>query len=134
MRAQDFDALVERCYARIPRRFRERLDNVAIMIEPEASPRQLRAVGVRPGGTLLGLYEGRPLTVRHVSDGFVLPDRITIFQNPLEQMARDERHLEQLVYETLWHEIAHYFGMNERQVRAAEKKRALERLRKRARS
>jgi len=83
----------------------------------------LAAGRVSAGGTLLGLYEGRPLAYRSVSEGFQLPDRITIFQRPHEMMARDLNHLERLVEQTIWHEIAHHFGMNERQVRAAERMR-----------
>ena len=112
MRSRDFDALVERALAKIPRRFRRRLSNVALVVEQEPP---------RPG--LLGLYEGRPLTHRSVSDGFVLPDRITIFQGPHERLARTPAQLEKLVEETVWHEIAHYFGMNEGEVRRAEVRR-----------
>ena len=130
MQAADFDALVERMYARIPARFRRRLENVAILVEPEPTPRHLRDAGVPPGDTLLGLYEGRPLPARSVSEPFAMPDRITIFQGPIERMSRSRAQLEQVVYETLWHEIAHYFGMDERQVRAAERRRrAFSRLR-----
>src|SRR5215211_2524318 len=120
MDSSEFDELVECCYARIPSRFRRRMHNIAIMIEREPSPRQLRAAGVPAGSTLLGLYEGRPLPLRSTFEGFAMPDRITIFQGPLERMARNDRHLAQLVTDTLWHEVAHYFGMNEWQVRAAE--------------
>jgi predicted Zn-dependent protease with MMP-like domain len=107
----EFDALVERALRRIPRRFRKLLDNVALVVEREPP---------RPG--LLGLYHGRPLTKRSVSDGFTMPDQITIYQGPHERMARGMEQLEQMVAETVWHEIAHYFGMNETQVRRAEKK------------
>jgi predicted Zn-dependent protease with MMP-like domain len=116
---------VERAYARIPTRFRRRLNNVAIVVEDEPSARQLRSSRVPPGSTLLGLYEGRPLIHRSVSESFTMPDRITIFQGPIERSARDRSQLEQIVADTLWHEIAHYFGMNERQVRAAERRRAV---------
>lgn len=110
--AAEFDALVERALRRIPSRFRKRLDNVVIVVERE--PR-------RPG--LLGLYRGRPLTARSASDGFHLPDQITIYQGPHERMARGIEDLEKIVAETVWHEIAHYFGMDEVQVRRAERKR-----------
>jgi predicted Zn-dependent protease with MMP-like domain len=122
MLAQDFDAVVERALKRIPARFRRRLENVAIVVEAE--PPSMR------GGTLLGLYEGRPLPKRSVSEPFAMPDRITIFQGPIERMARSYADLERIVYETVWHEIAHYFGMDERQVRDAERRRALARLRR----
>jgi len=75
------------------------------------------------GSTLLGLYEGRPLTSRSVFDSFTLPDRITIFQGPHERLARDPEHLVRLVEDTVWHEVAHYFGLDEARVRAAERRR-----------
>lgn len=128
MRAADFDEMVERALRRVPPRFRRRMQNIAIVVEDEPSAGQLSAGRVRSGGTLLGLYEGRPLPMRSVSEPFAMPDRITIFQRPHERLARNREHLEQLVEQTLWHEIAHYFGMNERQVRAAEKWRTERRL------
>src|SRR5262249_35736734 len=88
----------------------------------ESEPSRAQLARLR-GSTLLGLYEGRPLTVRSVSDGFVMPDRITIFQGPHERLARSPEHLRELVEDTLWHEVAHYFGMDERQVRTAESRR-----------
>jgi len=125
MTPEQFDALVERAFARIPARFRKRLQNVALMVEPEPSPAQLAAAGIRGGGTLLGLYQGRPLTTRSVFESFSLPDRIIIFQGPHERLARDPAHLEKLVEDTVWHEVAHYFGMDERRVREAEWRRRL---------
>ena len=80
MKAQEFDLLVERACAKIPRQFRKRLANVAFVVEAEPSAEQLRAGRVAPGHTLLGLYRGRPLTHRSVSDSFVMPDQIVIFQ------------------------------------------------------
>jgi predicted Zn-dependent protease with MMP-like domain len=128
MRADDFDEMVEKIYRRVPARFRRRLQNLAVIVEDEPSMRQLAAGRVPPGGTLLGLYEGRPLTHRSMFDSFTMPDRITIFQRPHERMARDRVQLELMVEQTLWHEIAHYLGMDERQVRAAERARRLRRL------
>jgi predicted Zn-dependent protease with MMP-like domain len=108
----DFDALVERALARIPRRFRKRLETIVVVVEREPP---------RPG--LLGLYQGRPLTERSVSEGFRMPDQITIYQGPHERMARTESQLEEIVADTVWHEIAHYFGMDEGEVRRAERRR-----------
>ncbi|MBI4873978.1 MAG: metallopeptidase family protein [Acidobacteria bacterium] len=113
MRPADFDKLVEKAVRRIPPRFRRRLHNVVFVVEQEP-----------PRPNLLGLYEGRPLTTRSVmSEGFQMPDRITIYQATHERIARGPVHLEQLVEETVWHEVAHYFGMDERRVRAAERRR-----------
>ena|SRR5579862_243814 len=123
MTAQEFDRLVERACAGIPLRFRRKLSNIAVIVEQEPSPRELRSAGVNPGSTLLGLYRGRPLTARSVSDGFVMPDQIIIFQGPHERLANSPAHLEKMVAETVWHEVAHYFGMDEARVRRAERKR-----------
>ena len=108
----EFDELVERALKSIPRRFRNRMENVAVVVEDEA-----------PSPNLLGLYHGRPLPRRSVSDGFTMPDRITIYQGTHERLARNAAHLEQLVQETVWHEVAHYFGMDEATVRRAERRR-----------
>ena len=112
MHPAEFDALVERALAKIPRRFRRRLDNVAIVVEQEP-----------PRPNLLGLYQGRPLTHRGVGDSFVMPDTITIYQGPHERLSRTRQQLQKLLDETVWHEIAHYFGLNERDVRLAEWRR-----------
>ena len=119
MTAREFDKLVEVAMRKIPTRFRRRLHNVAFVVEPEPP---------RPG--LLGLYQGRPLTRRSVYDSFAMPDTITIYQGPHERMARDLAHLQRLVDETVWHEVAHYFGMNEREVRRAEWLREADRRRR----
>ena len=117
MTPKDFDALVERAVQKIPAPFRSRLSNVAFMVEAEP-----------PYPGLLGLYRGRPLTHRSTFDSFSEPDRITIFQGTHERLARNRLHLEQLVEDTVWHEVAHYFGLDEGQVRASERRRARERL------
>ena len=121
MSPNEFDRLVADAYARIPARFRKRLKNVALLVEPEPSAAQLARLG--PAKTLLGLYEGRPLTKRSVFEPFSMPDRITIFQGPHERLSRSPAALRRMVEDTVWHEVAHYFGMNEEQVRAAERRR-----------
>ncbi len=118
MSPREFDRLVEQALRAIPVRFRRRLRNVAFVVEHEPP---------RPG--LLALYEGRPLIHRSVSDNFTLPDRITIYQGPHERMARNRAQLLRLLEDTIWHEIAHYFGMTEREVRRAERLRQLRRRR-----
>ena len=123
MRADDFDGLVAEALARIPARFRRRMKNLALIVEAEPSPEQLARARVPRGGTLLGLYEGRPLTQRSVFESFAMPDRIVIFQGPHERLARSAEHLARMVDGTVWHEIAHYFGLDEAQVRAAERRR-----------
>jgi predicted Zn-dependent protease with MMP-like domain len=112
----EFDRLVEDALGKIPRRFRRRMHNVALVVEQEAP---------RPG--LLGLYRGRPLTERSVFESFSMPDQIIIFQGTHERVARNREELARMVEDTVWHEVAHYFGMNETRVRAAERRRARER-------
>jgi predicted Zn-dependent protease with MMP-like domain len=124
---EEFQRLVSVAWDLIPDQFRTRMENIALIVEPEAGEEQLARARVPRGSTLFGLYEGRPLTVRSVFDSFAMPDRITIFQGPHERAARSPEHLAQLVEDTIWHEVAHYFGMNESQVRSAERSRKLRR-------
>jgi len=113
MTTPEFDALVEAAIAKIPARFRRRLHNLVFVVEAEP-----------PQAGLLGLYEGRPLIHRSVSEPVAMPDRITIYQGPHERLARTTEDLRELVEETVWHEVAHYFGLTEAEVARAEKKRA----------
>jgi len=108
----EFELLVEDALRLIPWRFRRRMNNVAIVVEKEPP---------RPG--VLGLYQGRPLANRSVFEGFTMPDKITIFQGPHERLSRTREELEQMVADTVWHEIAHHFGMDEREVRRTERRR-----------
>lgn len=114
---KDFDSIVESAVAAIPGRFRLRMKNLLIAVEP-----------VGPSPDLLGLYEGRPLTERGSFDSVAEgPDRIRIFQRPHEEIARNRAELERIVTDTVWHEVGHYFGLSEREIHAAENRR--ERLR-----
>lgn len=111
--AAEFDAIVERALARVPAHFRRKLENVVIVVESEP-----------PQRGLLGLYQGRPRTMRSFSEPWAMPDQITIYQGPHERMSRSRAELERNVADTVWHEIAHYFGMDEARVRRAELQRA----------
>src|ERR1700679_3901234 len=123
MSPEEFTGMVFAAWDRIPDEFRERMGNIALIVDPEPTALQLASCRVPRGSTLFGLYEGRPLTVRSVFDSFAMPDRITIFQGPHERAAHSPEHLAKLVEDTVWHEVAHYFGMNESQVRSAERRR-----------
>lgn len=124
MRREEFEEIVHAAWRRIPSRFRRRIQNVAIVVEDEPGRGLLRSAGVPPGDTLLGLYHGVPLTQRGAGYGMVLPDKISLFQGPIERAARSPEEIPDVVYDTLWHEVAHYFGMSEREVRASERRRA----------
>ena len=94
--------------------------NLAIIVEDEPSRALLREMGVAPGDTLFGLYQGVPLTERGWDRGNTLPDRILIFQGPHEREACDDEDLVSSVAETLIHEIGHYFGLDEDTIMAIE--------------
>jgi predicted Zn-dependent protease with MMP-like domain len=121
--AAEFEQLVAKGIDRIPERFLEKLENVAIVVEDEPTKEQLVSVGLSvPGDTLLGLYEG----VSHVDGGHYhrgMPDRITLFRLPILEEAETKDDIADIVADTVWHEIAHHFGMNEDEVEAAEDKR-----------
>lgn len=119
-RRKRFERWVDEAWEAIPESIRREFSNLAILVEDEPTHRQLDSAGVPPGDTLLGLYEGVPLDKRGWFYQMALPDRIILFQGPIERIGGDVR---QTIYETLWHELAHHLGMNEREVRAAEQRK-----------
>ena len=120
MTREHFEALVEEAFRAIPREFRRRLKNVAIVVETEPSAALLAEMDVEPPGTLFGLYQGTPLTQRTWDYGNRLPDRIVLFQGPITEGAADEDEVFDTIAETLIHEAGHYFGMSEEQIEAIE--------------
>jgi len=119
MSPEKFGKLVNEGIKAIPERFLEKLDNVDIVIEDEPTSYQLRKLRARGSSIIFGLYEGVPQTKRGYY-GQVLPDKITIFQKPIEKYSSSEEEIKEIVKNTVWHEIAHHFGMDERMVREAE--------------
>lgn len=117
----DFEELVEKGILLIPTKFRRLMKNVDVIIDDYPNQEQLNKSDIKPGHTLLGLYEGIPQTQRTTDYANVLPDKITIFQKPIEMMAHDPISIEKLVAETVWHEIAHHFGLNEQEIKNAKK-------------
>jgi len=120
---EEFEKFVVEGVDSIPEKFLKKLDNVDIVIEPEPTPEQREKLKIRSGWTLFGLYEGVPQAKRGASYSSVLPDKITIFQRPIEAVAQNSQDIKKIVADTVWHEIAHHFGMDEGRVRAAENKR-----------
>ncbi|MBI5037848.1 MAG: metallopeptidase family protein [Candidatus Kerfeldbacteria bacterium] len=126
-----FEKYIHEAIARVPAAVRERIENVAFVIENE--PRAARATerSIKARGTLLGLYQGVPLPKRSAYYSGVLPDKITIFKQAIEHVAGpDVEHIRQTVHEVVHHEIAHYLGMDERAVRAWEQKRKIKNTRR----
>ena len=118
MTDEQFMQFVSDAMTTIPEKFLARMENVAVTIADEPTREQLHRNNVRDGGTLLGLYEGVPLTKRGEEyGGGILPDKITIFKIPTLEEAVDidcgairEHTVARIVRDTVWHEIAHYFG------------------------
>jgi len=124
MTGEKFEKLVNEGIKAIPERFLRKLSNIGIVIEEEPTPAQLKKLKIRKDSFIFGLYEGIPQTERwHY--GQVLPDKITIFKRPIEESARTEKEVKEMVKNTVWHEIAHHFGMDERSVREIEHRKKL---------
>ncbi len=108
-----FEAIVRRALIHLPPELAARLENIDIIVRTRATERQLLSGRVPANHTLLGLYVGTDLTRRSQGYNFALPDRIFIFQQPLEQIAASEEALERLVRRTVLHEVAHHFGIDD---------------------
>ncbi len=117
----EFEAIAHEEFENLPPAFRDRLDNVHIVVEEVDTRTRRRRAGVYRDSMLLGLYEGVPLSQRGTSYGVypVVPDRITLFQRNIELTVGSPEELRQRIREVMVHEIAHHFGMSEKEIRAA---------------
>ena len=120
MTREQFAALVEETLRDIPARFRHAMKNVAVVIEDEPPPHVLEELEVEPDDTLFGLYQGTPLTERRWDYGNTLPDRISIYQRPIEDSCDTDDEIRSCVAETVIHEFGHYFGMSEEEIEEIE--------------
>jgi len=113
---ETFDALVTKAMNALPQEYIQGLDNVAIVYADWPDEHQLQKSDLKPGSLLLGLYEGIPLTQRGSGYSYVLPDKITLFKIPIQMVAHTDEALFEQIKRTLWHEIAHYYGLNHRRI------------------
>ena len=118
----EFERLVREAVGLIPRRFREEMRNLALVIESEPAPELLAEMEIEPPDSLYGLYQGTPLTERTWDFGNNLPDRITLYQLPIEEDCEDEDDIRDVIGETLIHEVGHYFGLSEAEIEAIEER------------
>ena len=113
LRRAEFERLVAQAVESLPPAFLTRLDNVDVVVDDEPTEADRELAGIEPGGTLLGLYHGVPQSQRGPWYGNLLPDRIVIYQRPIEAVARDRREIRKEIRITLMHEIGHHFGLAE---------------------
>jgi predicted Zn-dependent protease with MMP-like domain len=120
MTRKEFERLVEFAVQSIPKRFRDSMQNIAVVVEDEPSAELLAEMEIGEGDSLYGLFQGTPLTERTWSDGSRMPDRISIYQKPIEEDAEDDEDMLVIVVETVIHEFGHYFGLSEAEIEAIE--------------
>jgi predicted Zn-dependent protease with MMP-like domain len=119
MDRSSFEILVQNSLEKLPRRFKKKLANISVVVEDLPSQELLNDMGIR-SGKLLGLYQGVPLTQRGWNYGNMLPDRIVIYQRSIESVASSPEQMENIVQDTVIHEIGHYFGFTDKELREIE--------------
>jgi predicted Zn-dependent protease with MMP-like domain len=117
---EQFAAMISRAMDEMPERYIRGLDNVVVTYEDEPTPDQRVKLKLRGDQTLFGLYEGIPLTKRGAGYNLVLPDKITIFKFPILYTSHDEASVYRQVKHTLWHEIAHFYGLDHDKIHEIE--------------
>lgn len=122
MDREEFEKLVNEAIATIPKEFLEKIENVAFIVEDFPSPQQMRKLKIRKQYGLLGLYEGVS-QIQRQNYTAVMPDKITIFQKPIEMMSSDRESLIKNIQDTVKHEIAHHFGMSDWEIQKSRTKK-----------
>ena len=122
MTREKFERLVVEAITLIPKRFRREMKNLALVVEDEPGIALLQEMEIVPPDSLYGLYQGTPLPERSWGFGNVLPDRITLYQRPIEEDCDDEDDVRAVIGETLIHEVGHYFGLSEEEIQDIEER------------
>jgi predicted Zn-dependent protease with MMP-like domain len=118
---ENFDKLINDAILEIPIKIRKKIENVVICSEKKPNNEQLKKIGIRHKNNLLGLYEGVPKKVWGRGFGNNLPDKITLFQDNIINSASTEEEIKKIITDVVWHEIAHHFGFDEKEVQIMEK-------------
>lgn len=121
MNRTEFENLVEAALRKLPRPFREKLENIAVVVEDWADEQTLEDMGIEPPDTLYGLYRGVDLTRRDSFYGNVLPDTIHIYQGPIEEDCDDPEEMAELIRDVVAHEVGHYFGLDDESMEDIER-------------
>lgn len=122
MTRTEFEQCVKEAVATIPPKFRRAVSNLAIVVEDEPSGALLEEMEIEPPDSLFGLYQGTPLTERTWGYGNTLPDRITLYQGPIEDASENDDDVVVCIGETLIHELGHYFGLSEEEIEEIEER------------
>lgn len=123
MAKKEFVQAVRLAVEALPEAAQKAMENVGFVIEEQPRPRKAREIGLRKNQVLLGLYEGVPKIKRGAGYFGVLPDKITLFRRPLEELAGDDpQKLRRLIQDVVWHEVGHHLGFDERAIRTLEQK------------
>jgi len=120
MERKRFEELVEEALAELPEQFRERIQNLAVVVEDKPSREVYERTGSSPFSLILGLYHGVPFKHRGPFYGNLPPDMITIYQKPIEQICSTEEEIKKKVREVVFHEVGHYFGFNDKELKEIE--------------
>jgi predicted Zn-dependent protease with MMP-like domain len=119
---EQFEDFLDEAIKAVPEPYNKRLENVAFLIEDYPSAEQRQKLNLYPNETLFGLYEGVPLTKRGGALK-LLPDKITVFKQPLLAVSRTPAQLRRNIGHTIWHEVAHYFGLDHDRIHQLDAKR-----------
>lgn len=117
---EQFEKMISRAMDEMPERYIKGLDNIAVTYADEPTLEQVEKLKLRDDGLLLGLYEGIPLTQRGAGYNLVLPDKITLFKKPIMALSSDEQAFYRQLKHTLWHEIAHFYGLDHDRIHEIE--------------
>ena len=123
MNREKFEWLVAKAVDSLPDEFHTKLENIDVVVEGQPNPSQLTDVGLKRGETLLGLYQGVPLTRRSRHYGLVVPDKITIFQKPIEDKCKYDAEITTEIRRVVLHEIAHHFGISDARLSQLEREK-----------
>ena len=118
---REFEEAVVSALKKLPKFIREKMKNVDVVVEDRASRDLLSEMGLRSPSELLGLYQGVPLDRRGFYYGNVLPDKITLFQIPIESICKTKEEVKERIREVVIHEVGHYFGLNDERLRELER-------------
>jgi predicted Zn-dependent protease with MMP-like domain len=118
---EEFEEAVVAALKRLPKFIKAKMENVDVVVEPKASPEVLSEMGLRSPFELLGLYQGIPYDRRGFYYGNVLPDKITLFQIPIESICQTKEEVNEKVREVIIHEVGHYFGLDDKRLRELER-------------